>query len=530
MASSSSSGRGFSLSIDGPSRRIEPPRPTDADVLRFLIIADCSGRSARAVIEPVAGRRAQPVDVERLERVMASWRARVPTTLFDAAGSPFWLEPRSLDDLHPDQLLASAEPLAELERLRASLGLEPAARVRLSELLASAPGSSAPGASARESAASESAASSRGADAPVSENGADLLARLLGDRAAPAQPAAPPTEAQRAAPRAPSGPLDIDRFVRAIVGNAVESSGAGTASAGSTRAPPPNPAELAALAAAAEAELGRRLRALLASPALRALEATWRGIDGLCRHNPDEARIRLYVLDASLDELGAGPGALSELLTAVGPNAVVLDHLALPSPEALRTLAGLLDVCHQHDASLLVGAHPELAGCAHFNEVSQPEENAVLLPDGAREPWAELLAARERGARLGLVLPRFLLRQPYGASGDPLERFAFEEILDPGEHDAFPWGNGAYLLARALGIEHAGERGVHPDGSIDVRELPIVYLEGDPGAGEAAGGIESRIKPSAEAWLSERSLGRLRAAGFSVLLGIRDTDRVRVYP
>jgi predicted component of type VI protein secretion system len=118
------------------------------------------------------------------------------------------------------------------------------------------------------------------------------------------------------------------------------------------------------------------------------------------------------------------------------------------------------------------------------------------------------------------------LRQPYGASGEPIESFAFEEIVDASDHEAFTWGNGAYLLARALCIQRAGERGIHPDGSVDVRDLPVVYLEGDALGNDG----ESRIKPNAEAWLSERSLGRLRAAGFSVLLGMRDTDRVRVYP
>jgi type VI secretion system protein ImpC len=185
----------------------------------------------------------------------------------------------------------------------------------------------------------------------------------------------------------------------------------------------------------------------------------------------------------------------------------------------------LLAVCHDRDVSLLTGARPELAGCAHFAELSQPQENEFVPCEDAREAWSALTRARDEGARLGLALPRFLLRQPYGASGEPLEHFAFEEILDASDHESFPWGNGVYLLVRALILDHAGERPAHPDGSIDVRDLPVVYLEGD-----SPRGVESRIKPTAEAWLSERALGALRAAGFSVLAGVRDTDRVRVYP
>jgi type VI secretion system protein ImpC len=315
--------------------------------------------------------------------------------------------------------------------------------------------------------------------------------------------------------------VDVDRFIRAIVGGA----GAPSSSSDVSSASIPPRAELEALAAAADAELARRLRALLAAPAVRALEATWRGIDGLCRHNPDEERVRIRVVDASFEELAANPAELGRCFGDAAPSVLLVDHVFVAQPEPLRALTALLAACREQDVLLLAGAHPRLAGCAHFREVSQPEENAVELSEETRAAWDELLAARAAGGRLELALPRFLLRQPYGAEGEPIERFPFEELLDPAEHESFSWGNGAYLLARALCNLHVDERAEHPDGSIDVRDLPIVYL-----AGEASGSGESRIKPNAEAWLSERSLRRLRAAGFSVLFGRRDTDRVRVYP
>jgi hypothetical protein len=72
-----------------------------------------------------------------------------------------------------------------------------------------------------------------------------------------------------------------------------------------------------------------------------------------------------------------------------------------------------------------------------------------------------------------------------------------------------------------LGILHTeADRAVHPDGSVSLRDLPIVHLEREDGI---------RVKPCAEACLSERALGRLRAAGFSVVHGVRDSDRVRIY-
>jgi type VI secretion system protein ImpC len=536
MASTSSGGRGLSFSIGGPASRGEAPRPGEAP-LRILVVADCSGRRARGVHESLAGRRAQRVDVDRLDRVMDGWQARVRTPLLDAASEPVWLEPRALDDLHPDRWLQRLPPLTELATLRARLDADPNAAVRLAALLeasrsahGAAHASTNPGEASAAGAPADSGASATGTSASAavhaepapggaSESGSDMLSRLLGGAAVSAERPRPET-------RPAAGKVDIDRFIRAIVGNTgLDAAGQATQVNDAGSRAQPSAAERAALAAAADVELGRRLRSVLADPAVRELEATWHGIDGLCRNNPDSERVHVWVLDASFEELAAEPGALSLLLEAIDPTLLLIDRLMPCASGPLRQLAELLAVCHEKDVSLLTGARPELAGCAHFAELSQPQENEFVPAEDARQARAELMRAREQGARLGLALPRFLLRQPYGASGEPLEHFAFEEILDASEHESFPWGNGVYLLVRALILDHTGERPAHPDGSIDVRELPIVYLEGD-----SPSGVESRIKPTAEAWLSERALGILRASGFSVLAGVRDTDRVRVYP
>jgi type VI secretion system protein ImpC len=464
-------------------------------VLHVLVAADCSGRAARGAREPLATRRAQKVDVDRWDDVIASWGARVETPLRSATGEPIWLEPRSLDELHPDRLLDELSVLAEMAGALKALESDAGAAAQLEALLGPA-AQPAPVAMPPQTSGSESSD--------------DTLARLLGGAAAAgaASGGVASGGARAEAAQRPAGKVDINQFIRAIIGSPAPAKPEATLDTGP-------------LAAAAKAELGRRLRQVLQAPALRALEATWRGIDGLCRNCPDEEQVQLSVLDASFDELAADSAGLAACLDRSAASVLLVDHQFTDDAEALRALSRLLEVCHGKDVELLAAAHPHLAGCAHFAELSQPEDNAWVLSDEAAAAWAEVLHARERGVRFGLALPRFCLRQPYGASGEPIERFPFEEILDPADHEAFPWGNGAYLLARAIGIRHASaNRGLHPDGSLDVRDLPVIYLDGDD---------ESRIKPCAESWLSERSLGRLRAAGFSVLLGLRDTDRVRIY-
>ena len=492
---SPSTPRGLSFTIGGLSPRGGRPG-SGPSRFHVLVAADCSGRAARGICQPLEGRTPSAVDVDRLEAVMRGWGARVPTPLVTASGEACWLEPRSLDDLHPDQLLVSVVPLAELFELRNKHEHDVGARARLAALLDQA-----------EPGAPQASAVVGGGDGATAhatrESEGDTLSRLLG--APSAMPAAAPSAF---ATPVTAGGVDLSRLIRTIVGNAASAQREALA---------PSPA----LAAAADLELGARLRALLASPALRALEATWRGIDGLCRNCPDEEQVRLSVLDASFDELERGASTLPALLERSGADVLLVDRELGASSAELRALGRLLEACAARGVTLVAGAQPSLAGCADFAEREDPEDNPVPLPEEARAAWAELGSLRGAGARLALALPRFLLRQPYGASGEPLDQLAFEEVLDPSRHEAFCWGNGAYLVARALCVQVAEPgSGVHPDGGVDVRELPVVHLEGDDGG---------RIKPCAEAWLSERALGRLRAAGFSVLQGWRDTDRIRVY-
>jgi hypothetical protein len=60
---------------------------------------------------------------------------------------------------------------------------------------------------------------------------------------------------------------------------------------------------------------------------------------------------------------------------------------------------------------------------------------------------------------VGLTLPRFLLRLPYGQNTVPVKSFVFEEDV-VGKHDSYLWGNGLHH------VRHARRR--------FVREVPLV--------------------------------------------------------
>lgn len=440
-------------------------------------------------MEQIGSRRAHPLDVDRLDAAFSAFRARLALPASVTGGKPRLLEPRSLDDLHPDQLLRSVPELSELLRLKRALATDPSAASRLTEVL----GQPAP-AGGVESSDSDPPSGVR----ESSESSDQTLSRLLGSN--PAQ-----TGVHRAIPAAPAR-FDVDRLVRSLIGGLADT--------------PAPPEDTTALAAGADHALGERLRSILTLPAFRRLESSWRAIDGLVRECPDHEQIRYSVFDATVEEVAADVQGLERLLES-DELLVVLDHLYRPDAGELEGLGRVLRACSARAVPLVTGATSALAGCPGFDQAADPEQWRREWPDAVHTAWDELTRMREAGAELALALPRFLLRQPYGGSGETLESLRFEEILDTSVHEAFPWGNGAYLVTRALAdVWVSSKERAHPDGSIDLRDLPVVHLESDDGI---------QIEPCAEAWLSDRAVGRLLSGGFAVLQGLRDSDRVRVH-
>jgi type VI secretion system protein ImpC len=163
-------------------------------------------------------------------------------------------------------------------------------------------------------------------------------------------------------------------------------------------------------------------------------------------------------------------------------------------------------------APWISGADPRLAGVG-----PEPGELSTWTPPG--EGW-QLFRGSSLARSLGLVLPRFLARLPYGRGLEECERLAFEELAPGAPPETFLWGNPAIMVAVILGrsfAEHgwALMRGLEPE----ISGLPVGVL----GRGTAA----QAIGPG-EAPLSVRAADALMDRGFMPLAPLKDSDRVRL--
>ncbi len=367
------------------------------------------------------------------------------------------LEFCELDDFHPDRLFERLPPFQALRSLRRRL--------------------------ADDSTFREAAAQMLPPEAPQQPAGpppedADILRAMLGE-----------------APRAPAPPRargDWDRMLGEMVSKYT--------------VPKPDPRQ-PELIAQTDAAITGEMRAVLHHPAFQALEAAWRGLYFLVRRLETGEALKIFLLDLPPEELltSGGLGALRRVAVYEGAGTIGVPPWAV--------IAGMYSFSGEHEGVLAqIAGIARAAGAPFLSGLGQ----SVVGLKGVFDELRRSPVARW----VGLAMPRFLLRLPYGKQTDETETFAFEEMPDPAEHERYLWGNPAIACAYLLG-ESFSRYGwdMRPGVLRDIDGLPLHLYESEG---------EKHLKPCAEVLMTEEAAELLIGRGFIPLASLKDTDRVKV--
>jgi type VI secretion system protein ImpC len=122
---------------------------------------------------------------------------------------------------------------------------------------------------------------------------------------------------------------------------------------------------------------------------------------------------------------------------------------------------------------------------------------------------------------VGLALPRFLLRLPYGEKTAPVESFAFEEMPDAPAHEDYLWGNAAFACTLLLAESFKNQGwAMRPPGAIsDIDGLPLHAYELDG---------QSQLKPCSEILLTDDAVECILENGLMPLVALKGRDLVRL--
>ncbi len=449
---------------------------SDEDFFPIAILGDFSGRTASegSLSSPPPG----PVRIncDNFDVVFKRFDVLLRLKPDEISHESISLSFGQLEDFHPDQLIRRIAPLSHLLDLRARLldpiqaeaAVEEARKIARQNVLPTQITASSP--------------------APT-ETTDDLLKRLLGKSETPG-------------PKSMPAASTVEHLIKQIVTPSIL---------------PGSTVEQSDLARSLENELSLRLRAVLHDPDFQALEAAWRGIDFLVREISDQ--IGIYLVDISKADLAAQISiadltktAVFKQLEQIEPSVVLGIFAFEPGDHPLLQAVGSL--MKTLGTSFVAAATSTMVGSRSFGSQPDPDDWAQVLQE------FEALRRTPEASHLGLLAPRFILRQPYGPDSDPIEAFEFREVLASSEHESYLWGNSSflcgYLLANAFAAD-GWDLDVGSGGQIS--GLPVHSLTRE-GAREA--------KPCAEAWLTERAANAILNQGIMPVKSIRGRDTVEI--
>jgi len=488
----------------GLVRQAQARVPQPGEPFHVLLLGDFSGRASRGICEPatIASRPVLLVDRDNVDQALARLKVELhlrPMGAAAAASAGLVLRFGELDDFLPDRLYDCLEVFQSLRQLRRRLS-DPEAFARFAEALGLGPS----GAPARLEPSASHPALPAATKLPPPE---DLLETILDGSAA-----APDSVSEPA--RRPWNAL-VAEIVRPYLIPKAD----------------PRQAECMASVDRAAAEL---MRALLHHPQFQALEGLWRGLDWLTRRLETDEKLKLFVLDVSqlewAEDLASDDPQRTGLYkvlverTVQTPGGVPWAVVAAaytfgPQAEDAGDLGRMARLARLAQAPFVACAGDRLLGCPRLAEHPDPDDWTWQPPEPDRHAW-ETLRSCPDAPWVGLAIPRFLLRLPYGPNTAPMERFAFDEMPGTPRHEDYLWGPSSFACALLLAQAFSQSGWSMQPGEVrDIDGLPLHTFS-----------VESErcVTPCAEVLWSDRAAAAVLQRGLMPLRSYANRDSIRL--
>ena len=285
------------------------------------------------------------------------------------------------------------------------------------------------------------------------------------------------------------------------------------------------------------AELDKKLCAqldlILHDEQLQKLESAWRSLKFLVDRTNFRENIRLNFVSVNKAELLADfedapeivkSGLYKTVYTAEygqfggQPYGAIIGHYEFgPGSQDMKLLQTLASVAAMAHAPFIAAASPEFFGLSSLNELPSLRDLQSILEGPDFFKW-NAFRQTEDSRYVGLTVPRFLLRLPYGPETVASMRFNYTENISEGRAN-FLWGNAAFAFATRITESFADYRWcaniIGPEGGGTVSDLPIYRFN-------SMGEIQNKIPT--EVLISERREHELASQGFIALTMLKNND------
>jgi len=292
-----------------------------------------------------------------------------------------------------------------------------------------------------------------------------------------------------------------------------------------------------AIIAEIDLKLTEQVNLILHHNDFQKLEGAWRGLSYLVNNTETDEMLKIRVMNISKKDLGKTLKKFKGTAWDQSPvfkrlyeeeygqfggepyGCLVGDYHFDHSPPDVEMLGEMAKVAAASHAPFIAGAAPTLMQFDSWQELTNPRDLTKIFTTPEYASWRSLRES-EDSRYIGLAMPRFLSRLPYGAKTDPVEEFDFEEDTDNADHSRYTWSNSAYAMA--VNINRSFKmygwcsriRGIESGGAVE--ELPTHTFPTDDG------GVD--MKCPTEIAISDRREAELAKNGFMPLVHKKNSD------
>ena len=291
------------------------------------------------------------------------------------------------------------------------------------------------------------------------------------------------------------------------------------------------------LIASIDKKLTDQINVILHHADFQKLEGAWRGLNHLVTHTETDEMLKIRVMNISKQDLGKTLKKYKGTAWDQSPlfkklyeeeygqfggapyGCLVGDYhfdQTAPDVELLSSMAQISAACH---APFITGASPTVMQMDSWQELANPRDLTKIFGTPEYAAWRSLRES-EDSRYIGLTMPRFLARLPYGAKTNPVESFDFEEDTEGQDHSKFAWANSAYAMATNINQSFKAFgwcsriRGIESGGAVE--GLPVHSFPTDDG------GVD--MKCPTEIAISDRREAELAKNGFMPLVHKKNSD------
>jgi type VI secretion system protein ImpC len=296
-------------------------------------------------------------------------------------------------------------------------------------------------------------------------------------------------------------------------------------------------ASIEAMIAAIDKKLSDQINLILHHEDFQKLESAWRGLHYLVNNTETDEMLKIRVMNISKNDLGRTLKRYKGTNWDQSPifkrmyeeefgqfggepfGCVVGDYHFDHSPPDVELLGEMAKVSAAMHAPFLAGVSPTVMQMGSWQELANPRDLTKIFTTPEYAPWRSLRES-EDSRYIGLAMPRFLSRIPYGSRTNPVEEFNFEEETEGGSHEKYTWSNAAYAMA--VNINRSFKmygwcsriRGIESGGAVE--GLPTHTFPSDDG------GVDQKCPT--EIAISDRREAELAKNGFMPLIHKKNSD------